>query len=476
MGINNAREINKLKRIDEIKVNSLLKISASRKEIAWILEKAKRLERLPLEDSAKLLSVTDPALLKKIYGVAYYVKNNVYGKRVVLFVPLYISNVCANSCLYCGFSSKNKSAERIKLTFQEITEQTEILLKRGHKRVLIVAGETASSKENIDYYVGAIEAVYRAEYKKNRIRRVNINVAPLSIEDFKKLKEAGIGTYQIFQETYHEETYRKLHVAGTKSDFNNRLDAVDNAFKAGIDDVGIGPLLGLYDYRFEILAMLMHIEYLEKTYGVGPHTISVPRMKPAPGSKYSLNSEYPFTDEEFKKLVSVLRLSVPYSGMIMSTRESAGLRDVLVNLGVSQISAESEVAPGGYENSLKEAFNNNGGQRQFNLNDQRSLNEIVMSLLSQGFIPSFCAACYRKNRTGGNFMDLAKPGKIKRMCNINALITLKEYLEDFAELKVKELGCKFIEEYRRGILSKADAKILDKFLMNVDNGARDDCI
>jgi len=465
-----------LKRIDEVKINSLLRIAATEKEIVRILEKAKQLERLSLEDSAKLLSATDSAILHKIYEAASCVKNSVYGRRVVLFVPLYISNICANSCLYCGFSSKNKVAKRKKLTFQEITQQAEILLKRGHKRVLMVAGEAASSKENIDYYVGAVEAIYNAEYKRNKIKRVNVNVAPMNVGDFKRLKEAGIGTYQIFQETYHEETYRKLHIAGPKSDFNGRLDAVDNAFRAGIDDVGIGSLLGLYDHRFEILAMLMHVEYLEKTYGIGPHTISVPRIEPAPGSEYSLSPEYSFVEEEFKKLVSVLRLSVPYTGIIMSTRESAGLRDILVNLGVSQISAESNVAPGGYESGLKETFNNSGIERQFNLNDQRSLNEIIISLLSQGFIPSFCAACYRKNRTGENFMDLAKPGKIKRMCDINALITLKEYLEDFAEQEIKELGCKLIEKYRTELLDEASLRILDKFLINIDNGVRDDYI
>jgi 2-iminoacetate synthase len=464
-----------LKYIDETKINSFLKIKASEKEIDCILKKTKQLKRLSIEESAKLLSVTSSALLKKIYDTASYVKNTVYGRRVVMFVPLYISNFCANSCLYCGFASDNMFTVRKKLTFREIKEQTEVLLKRGHKRILMVAGEMSSSEENTDYYVGAIKAIYSADYKGNKIKRVNVNVAPMSANGFKRLKEAGIGTYQIFQETYHEGTYRKLHIAGAKSDPDNRLDAIDNAFKAEIDDVGIGSLLGLYDYRFEILAMLMHIEYIEKTYKVGPHTISVPRIEPAPGSPYALNPEYPLTDEEFKKLVAVLRLSVPYTGIIMSTRETANMRDVLVNLGVSQVSAESRVTPGGYENNPMKTSHNDKLERQFSINDQRTLDEIVKSLLLQGFIPSFCAACYRKNRTGEHFMDFAKSGEIKHMCDINALVTLKEYLEDFAKPELKELGYSLIEEYKTK-LDKAGLSVLEKFFSNISRGVRDEYI
>jgi 2-iminoacetate synthase len=462
-----------LKHIDESKINSLLNLNVSHQEVDDILKKTKLLKRLSLEESAKLLSIKDESLLKKVYSTAEHVKNTIYGKRVVMFVPLYISNVCANSCLYCGFAANNKLTARKKLSPKEIKEQAEILLRKGHKRILMVSGEMASSQENIDYYVEAVKAIYDAEYKGNKIKRVNINIAPMGVEQFKRLKQSSIGTYQIFQETYHDATYRKLHIAGLKSDPDNRLDGVDNAFKAGIDDVGIGPLLGLYDYRFEILAMLMHVEYLEKTYGVGPHTISVPRVEPAPGSTYAENPEYPISDEDFKKLVAVLRLSVPYTGLIMSTRETEQLRDVLVNLGVSQISAESKVTPGGYEENS--SSHNNKLERQFSLNDQRSLNEIVKSLLSQGLIPSFCAACYRKNRTGQHFMDLAKPGAIKHMCDINALVTLKEYLEDFATPEIKELGYNLIEEHRRK-LDAASLKVLEKFFKNIEIGIRDEYI
>ncbi|MDR1941001.1 MAG: [FeFe] hydrogenase H-cluster radical SAM maturase HydG [Endomicrobium sp.] len=462
-----------MKYIDEAKINFLLETVVSDGEVKEILEKTKLLKRLTLEESAKLLAVKDEGLINKIYEAAAYVKNVIYGKRVVLFVPLYISNNCANSCLYCGFAANNKVTARKKLTPQQIEEQTEILLKRGHKRVLVVAAEMASSDANVDYYVEAVKAVYRAEYNGNKIKRVNVNVAPLSVEQFKKLKAAGIGTYQIFQETYHEETYRKLHVSGAKTDPDNRIDAVDRAFRAGIDDVGIGPLLGLYDYRFEVLAMLMHVEHLENTFGVGPHTISVPRIEPAPGAPYASNPQYPPSDEDFKKLVAVLRLSVPYTGIIMSTRETAQMRDELVNLGVSQISAESKVTPGGYEDD--KSGHNKSNERQFTLNDQRSLNEIAASLISRGLIPSFCAACYRKNRTGEHFMDLAKPGEIKRMCDINALVTLKEYLEDFATPDIKDCGYKLIENYKKN-LDEPSLKALEKFFKNIDAGIRDEYV
>lgn len=460
-----------MKHIDEAKIGSLLKIKAGGSEIDKILEKAKLLKRLSLEESAKLLSVTREETLKRIYQAAAYVKDAIYGRRVVMFVPLYISNLCSNNCLYCGFAADNKHTVRKHLFPEEIKKQTEILLKRGHKRILVVSGEPAS-ENNVDYYVAAVKAVYEAEYKGNKIKRVNVNAAPLSVEHFKKLKAAGIGTYQIFQETYHEATYRKLHVSGAKADPDNRLDAIDRAFAAGIDDVGIGPLLGLYDHRFEVLAMLMHIEYLERKFSLGPHTISLPRIEPAPGSDYSSNPDYPLTDEEFKKIVAVLRLSVPYTGMIISTRESAHMRDILVNLGVSQLSAESKVTPGGYEETDE---HNKHMDRQFSLNDRRSLDEIALSLLGQGYLPSFCAACYRKNRTGENFMELAKPGQIKNMCDINALITLKEYLEDFAKPEVKEAGYKLIEEYKK-TLDKKSLRLLEKFFKNIDGGIRDEYI
>jgi 2-iminoacetate synthase len=438
--------------IDENKIKNLLNITPSAAQIDAVIEKARALQRLTLEETAMLIASND----KRIFETAAFVKNEIYGNRVVMFVPLYISNVCQNVCTYCAFAAGNKGTRK-QLTIDEIKAEISRLLKRGHKRILMVAGEMPGGA---DYYVQAMEAIYSVKEGKNQIKRVNINAAPLSVEDFKKLKNAGIGTYQIFQETYHEETYRKLHLKGPKTDPDKRLAAIDNAFAAGIDDVGIGPLLGLYDWKFEILAMLQHIEYLEKTYGFGPHTISVPRVEPASGSDYSCNPEHPVSDEDFRKLVAILRLSVPYTGIIMSTRERPALRDELVNLGVSQISAESKVAP------------DTDASGQFSLQDNRTLSEIVTSLINQGYVPSFCAGCYRKNRTGEAFMSLARPGNIKQKCEINALVTLKEYLEDFADHALKEKGYALIKKNFEN-LSAADKEIVEKLFTEIDNGKRD---
>jgi 2-iminoacetate synthase len=347
--------------------------------------------------------------------------------------------------------------------------QTEILLKKGHKRVLVVAGEAPpKGKSSADYYVEAINAVYSARAGEDKIKRVNINCAPLSVEEFKKLKNAGIGTFQIFQETYHGETYGKMHPSGPKSDPDNRLDAIDRAFAAGIDDVGIGVLYGLYDYKFETLAMLSHVEYLEKKYNVGPHTISVPRIEPAPGVELTKNIPYEVSDMEFKKIVAVLRLSVPYTGMILSTRECPSLRDELFDLGISQISAASRTSPGGYGESEDAGV-------QFELGDNRSLDEVMGTLIEKGFIPSFCAACYRSSRTGEAFMNLAKPGTIKGKCTMNALITLREYLDDFASEDVKRKGYAMIKKEEEK-LSPEEKQSLRRFYEDIDKGLRDEYV
>lgn len=462
-----------MKHINEEKIKLLMELpQCSHQEFYAIIEKAKKLQRLTTEESAKLLAVKDKELIDIIYQTARYVKDTIYGKRVVLFVPLYINNICANDCQYCSFCKSNKVTIRKKLTIDEIKEQTRILLERGHKRILMLSSESANEDADIEYFVKAIEAIYSVSVGKNKVKRINVNLAPLSIESFKKLKKAGIGTYQIFQETYHEETYRKLHLSGPKSDPDKRLDAIDNAFKAGLDDVGIGPLYGLYNYKFETLAMFEHIAYLEEKFGIGPHVISVPRLEPAYGSEISKSKKYAFSDEEFKQMVAVIRLSVPYTGIIMSTRETAQMRNELLNLGVSQISAESRVSPGGYErpgdhNAIKDV--------QFQLNDQRSIEEIIGDLIKYGYIPSFCAACYRRERTGKTFMDLAKPGNIKEKCTINALVTLKEYLEDFATPEVKKYGYKLIEE-KLATISDDDKKVVLKFFENIDKGIRDEYV
>ena len=462
-----------MKYINEEKINNLLASAAKvdNRKLDVILGKAKSLQRLTLEESAALLSTDDPGYIQKIFDAASFVKDAIYGRRVVLFAPLYISNFCVNTCLYCAFKSDNSLIRRKTLTVTEINEQIKWLLRRGHKRILMVCGEQApKGKSGSGYYLEAIKAIYAAEVGKNKIKRVNVNCAPLGIDEFKQLKAFGIGTYQIFQETYHDQTYRLMHPAGPKSDPDNRITAPDRAFIAGIDDLGIGALFGLYDYRFETLGLLSHIQHLEKEFKVGPHTISVPRIEPAEGSELSLHPPYKISDDEFKKVVAVLRLSVPYTGIIMSTRENAQMRDRLLSLGVSQISAESNTSPGGYSAGSKEQA---GGQ--FSLGDQRSLDEIVETLIAHDYIPSFCAACYRMERTGETFMQLAKPGTIKGKCNMNALITLQEYLDDFASAKVKASGYKMIERYFSK-LDNVDQNRLKLFFDHVDSGIRDEYV
>ncbi|MDP3041864.1 MAG: [FeFe] hydrogenase H-cluster radical SAM maturase HydG [Candidatus Omnitrophota bacterium] len=462
-----------MKYIDEEKINNLLADTAKidSRKLDIILKKAKSFQRLTLGESAALLSVNDPEYTQKIFEAASFVKDAIYGRRVVLFAPLYISNLCVNTCLYCAFKSDNLLIKRKALTIPEIKEQARWLLRRGHKRILMVCGEEApSGKSNIDYYTEAIKVIYEAEVGKHKIKRINVNCAPLSIDEFKQLKASGIGTYQIFQETYHEQTYHRMHPKGPKSDPDNRIDAVDRAFTAGIDDIGIGALFGLFDYRFESLGLLCHVEHMEEKFKVGPHTISVPRIEPAEGAELSLRPPYKISDDEFKKVVAVLRLSVPYTGIIMSTRENALMRDALLSLGVSQISAESNTSPGGYSAGDQEQA---GGQ--FSLGDQRSLDEIVGALIAHDYIPSFCAACYRMERTGEKFMQLAKPGTIKGKCSLNALVTLKEYLDDFASVKVKQDGNKMIERYF-GKLDNVDQKMLGLLFSHVSSGVRDEYV
>ncbi len=462
-----------MKYINAEKINDLLSeaVNTDQRILDAILKKSWALKRLTLAESAALLAVDEPEYIKKIFSAANSVKEEIYGRRIVLFAPLYISNLCVNACLYCAFKADNPLIKRKALTLPEINHQVEWLLGRGHKRILMVCGEDApASQSNIDYHLQAIEAIYAAQVGKNKIKRVNVNCAPLGTGEFKRLKQSGIGTYQVFQETYHEETYRRMHPKGPKSDPDNRIDAVDRAFTAGIDDIGIGVLYGLYDYRFETLGLLSHVEHLEEKFKVGPHTISVPRVEPAEGAQLSFNPPSKISDDEFKKVVAVLRLAVPYTGIIMSTREDPLLRDALLSLGVSQISAESCTSPGGYSTSVKEQA---GGQ--FSLGDHRSLDEIVGTLIAHDYIPSFCAACYRMNRTGESFMRLAKPGTIKGKCKMNALITLKEYLDDFASAAVRDAGYKMIARHSQQ-LDKLEQAKLEEFFSHVEKGLRDEYV
>jgi 2-iminoacetate synthase len=422
--------------INEARIFATLSAAQGREagQVREILAKAREMEGLNAADMAALMETNDPELLEEMFAAARHVKNEIYGNRLVLFAPLYISNLCANECLYCAFRARNKELVRRALNSDEIARETRILIEQGHKRVLLVSGESYP-KEGLDYVLNAIETVYSTRSGRGEVRRVNANVAPLSVEDFKRLKAAKIGTYQCFQETYHRETYAAVHVGGVKRDFDWRVTCFDRAMQAGIDDVGIGVLFGLYDWKYEVLAMKQEIEHLEDAFGVGPHTISVPRLEPAIGSALAYAPAHPVSDGDFKKIVALLRLAVPYTGIIMSTRENADTRRGTFELGVSQISAGSRCNPGGYADSA-----NGHNAEQFQLGDHRSLDEVVRDVAALGYTPSFCTACYRLGRTGADFMDLAKPGLIKQHCAPNALSSCMEYLLDYAKPQTRKVG------------------------------------
>jgi len=416
-----------------------------------ILAKAKELKGLDFEDIASLMTVQ--------------VKDTIYGRRIVLFAPLYVSNLCANECVYCAFRSSNHAIPRRVLTQDEIQQEVLSLVNQGHKRVLLVAGESLP-KDGLSYILKSIDTIYRSKCGRGEIRRINVNIAPLTVEEFQELKQAEIGTYQLFQETYHPESYARYHLRGKKQDYHWRLSAMDRAMQAGIDDVGVGVLFGLYDWRFEMLALMQHVKHLEEEFGVGPHTISVPRIEPAEGAEMASHPPYPVSDIDFLKLVAILRIAVPYTGIIMSTRETAKVRRETLALGVSQISAASRTNPGGYS----QGENENGGQ--FSLGDHRSLEEVVNDLASSGFIPSFCTACYRLGRTGQDFMDLAKPGEIKHHCDPNAYSTFQEYLEDYAQSKTKRHCQEKIHAWLKQ-MEPVPRRIADQLIQEVKDGNRD---
>jgi 2-iminoacetate synthase len=406
-------------------------------EVRAVLATARELQGLDTDEMAVLAGVSDPALLGELFEAASHVKEAIYGRRLVIFAPLYVSNLCCNECSYCAFRARNPEVKRRALTREEIRREVEILVDQGHKRVLLVAGESYP-REGFRYVLEAIDTVYDVRKGRGEIRRVNVNVAPLTTDEFRTLKERRIGTYQIFQETYHRETYHKVHLAGRKTDYEWRLTAADRAMSAGIDDIGIGVLFGLFDWRFELLALRQHISHLEERFGVGPHTISVPRLEPATGSELANHPPHAVSDVDFRKIVAILRLAVPYTGIIMSTRESARIRQETFALGVSQISAGSRTNPGGYAGDEQEDAS------QFSLGDHRALDEVVRDVATLGYVPSFCTACYRLGRTGRDFMDLAKPGEIKSHCDPNALSTFLEYLIDYASPATVEAGEKCI--------------------------------
>ncbi len=428
--------------INEIEIARVLELTRNPdpKRVTDVLNKAKEMKGLNMEDVAVLTYINDPMQLFELFETANHVKENIYGKRLVIFAPLYISNLCENECTYCAFRAKNKALVRRSLTQTEIKREAEILVKQGHKRILLVAGESYP-KNDFNYVIDSIASVYDAKVGNGEIRRVNVNVAPLEIEQFKLLKDAKIGTYQLFQETYHHETYHQVHTGGRKKDYDYRVTALHRAMEAGISDVGIGVLFGLADHRFELLALMQHIRELETVFGCGPHTVSVPRLEPATGSDIASHPPFAVSDLDFRKIVAILRLAVPYTGIIMSTREAAQMRRETFALGVSQISAGSRTNPGGYTDSLHD---DDGSQ--FCLGDHRSLDEVIRDVAEMGYIPSFCTGCYRLGRTGQDFMDRAKPGDIKNHCGPNAISTFMEYLMDYASYETRLIGEDLIED------------------------------
>lgn len=391
--------------------------------IGSILEKATECHGLTEVEVDALLSAPS-SVDEELFAAAKIVKDKIYGKRVVLFAPLYISNLCSNSCLYCAFRQENTNLPRVHLTQSEIREQTEQLIRMGHKRLLLEAGEDRFFS-SIDYVIESLSTIYETRVDGHSIRRINVNIAATSVEDYRLLKTAGIGTYQLFQETYHEPTYRLVHPRGPKADYNYHLGAMERALDGGIDDYGLGVLFGLYDYRYEVRALLAHAAHLKETKGIGPHTISVPRLRPARGTLFP--TEHLVSDEDFARIVAVLRLALPYTGIILSTRESVAMRSFLLDVGVSQLSAASVTTPGGY--GRPEARDSG----QFSGADHRSLAECVDSIVRQDYVPSFCTGCYRHQRTGKAFMSMVEEGHIKKYCQVNAILTLAEFITHFGE-------------------------------------------
>lgn len=407
--------------IDENYLNSLLGQSRpSAARVREIIAKSLAKEALSVEETAVLLLAEDPELLEEIFAAARQLKETVYGNRIVLFAPLYIGNDCINDCTYCAFKRSNFQAVRRTLTPDEIRQQVTALEDKGHKRLILVFGEHA--KYDADFIADTVRNVYSVRSGHGEIRRVNINAAPLDHEGYRKVKEAGIGTYQIFMETYHHETYSRVHSHKTrKGDYLYRLDGLSRAFEAGCDDVGLGVLFGLYDWRFEVLGMVRHALYLQERFNVGPHTLSFPRLRPAHGVDF--DERYFVDDDQFKRVIAILRLAVPYTGLILTAREKPELRRELLSFGVSQIDAGSRIELGGYT----EAGDAQVMEReQFSLGDIRSLDEVMRELMADGYVPSFCTSCYRSGRTGEHFMEFSIPGFIKRFCTPNALLTLED--------------------------------------------------
>ncbi|HOS29609.1 MAG TPA: [FeFe] hydrogenase H-cluster radical SAM maturase HydG [Treponemataceae bacterium] len=439
--------------------------------IESILEKAKNFKGLTHREAAVLLDCDLPDLNEKMKSLAKQIKEKIYGKRIVLFAPLYLSNHCINGCVYCPYHSKNKHIQRKKLTQDEIRNEVIALQDMGHKRLALEAGEHPQMNP-LDYILESIETIYSIKHKNGAIRRVNVNIAACEAADYRKLKDAGIGTYILFQETYNKEAYEKLHPYGPKSNYDYHTEAMDRAMDGGIDDVGIGVLFGLNLYRYDFTGLLMHAEHLEAFKGVGPHTISVPRIRNADDVDASSFSNA-IDDETFAKIVAVIRIAVPYTGMIISTRESKASREKVLELGVSQLSGGSKTSVGGYADSEINIDAEDENTKQFDISDNRTLDQIINWLVSLDYIPSFCTACYREGRTGDRFMTLAKDGQISNCCQPNALMTLKEYLMDYASSDTRIKGEKLIAKEILNVPNLKIRAIAEKNLESIGSGLRD---
>ena len=432
-----------------------------------IIEKARQRKGLTHREASVLLACEMPDKLAEVYELAEQIKKDFYGNRIVLFAPLYLSNYCINGCVYCPYHGKNKHIARKKLTQEEVKQEVIALQDMGHKRLAIEAGEDPLNNP-IEYILECIETIYSIKHKNGAIRRVNVNIAATTVENYQKLKEAGIGTYILFQETYHKESYEQLHPTGPKHDYAYHTEAMDRAMEGGIDDVGLGVLYGLELYRYEFAGILMHAEHLEAVHGVGPHTISMPRIKHADDIDPAA-FDNSISDEVFAKICALIRIAVPYTGMIISTRESQSVREKVLPLGVSQVSGGSKTSVGGYY----EPEDEDDKSEQFDVSDKRTLDEIVNWLMKMGYIPSFCTACYREGRTGDRFMSLCKSRQILNCCHPNALMTLKEYLEDYASEETREIGLKMIDEELKTIPNEKVRTIAYEHIHDIAEGKRD---
>lgn len=457
--------------IDDNEIKETLEYANKNKEnrdlIDSLLKRAENCKGLTHREAAVLLECDLEDEIEKMFHLAKRIKQKFYGNRIVMFAPLYLSNYCVNGCVYCPYHYKNKTIARKKLTQEDIVREVTALQDMGHKRLALETGEDPVNNP-IEYVLESIKTIYSIKHKNGAIRRVNVNIAATTVENYRKLKEAGIGTYILFQETYNKKSYEELHPTGPKHDYAYHTEAMDRAMEGGIDDVGIGVLFGLNMYKYDFVGLLMHAEHLEAAYGVGPHTISVPRIRPADDIDPE-NFSNAISDETFQKIVAVLRIAVPYTGMIVSTRESQKTREKVLELGISQISGASRTSVGGYAEKESEEDNS----AQFDVNDTRTLDEIVNWLLERGFIPSFCTACYREGRTGDRFMSLVKAGQIANCCQPNALMTLKEYLEDYASQDTKAKGEALIKEQIKLIPNEKVRTIVKEHMVDINEGKRD---